>query len=197
MPLPDSIPVKISSETAGFISMTPVVRQQFSPAQLIENIVRVTGKDPERVGEILRQGTVVQGASRFRWEPLEASAEDITPVLAGFPDPEPNRPFNPARCLRVRLSGGRAPLELERAAASRKRLFRRRSFWQALLETIARVPVCYQHYSYGDQADVYVADLDPESAQQLWLEADLLPYPSLAAALQGGAYRRLELWVER
>ena len=41
MALPERISVKISSEAAGSISITPVVRQELAAAQLVENILRV------------------------------------------------------------------------------------------------------------------------------------------------------------
>ena len=84
MALPERISIKISSEAAGSISITPVVRQELAAAQLVENILRVTGKDAGRVRDVLRQGTVINGASRFRWEPLQVSLEDVSGALAGL-----------------------------------------------------------------------------------------------------------------
>ncbi len=197
MALPDRIPVKISSEAAGTISLTPVVRQDLPAAQLIENILRITGKDAARVREVLRQGTVVNGASRFRWESIHALPEEVTQALAAFPDPDPSRPFDAARCIRIRLTGGRSPLELDRTAASRRRLLRRRSFWQAVLEVVGNLPVTYYDYSYADRADVYHADLTADAARSLRQESGLLPYTSLAVAIRESSWVRLELWVER
>lgn len=197
MALPDRIPVKISSEAAVGLSLTPVVRQELARAQLLENILRVTGKDAGRVREILRQGTVVNGASRFRWEAIHAEAEEVTVALAGFPDAEPWRPFEAARCVRARLAGTRAPIELEREAASRRRWLRRRSFWEAVLEAAAKAAPTYHGYSYGDRADVYHAELSGETAAWLREQSRLLPYESLALTIREASCQRLELWVER
>jgi hypothetical protein len=195
--LPERISVKISSEAAGSISITPVVRQELAAAQLVENILRVTGKNAGRVRDVLRQGTVINGASRFRWEPLQVSADDVSGALAGFPDPEPGRAFDAGRCVRARLAGGRAPIELERKAVSRRRLLRRRSFWDAVLEAAAKVTLSYRDYSYGDRADVYSAELTAEAVELLRESAGLLTYSSLAESVRGFRFNRLELWVER
>ena len=40
MPLPEKIPVKISSEAAGYVSITPVVSQHMPAQELIENILK-------------------------------------------------------------------------------------------------------------------------------------------------------------
>lgn len=197
MALPERISVKISSEAAGSISITPVVRQELAAAQLVENILRVTGKNAGRVRDVLRQGTVINGASRFRWEPLQASAEDVAGVLTAFPDPEPGRAFDAGRCVRARLSGGRAPIDLGRDAVSRRRFLRRRSFWDAVLEAAAKMPLSYRDYSYGDRADVYSAELTAEAVELLRESAGLLTYSSLAESIRGFRFNRLELWVER
>ena len=59
MPLPDVIPVRYTEEEAGYVSFRPVVRQSFRPDQLLDMVLSVTGKDPARITQILRSGTVV------------------------------------------------------------------------------------------------------------------------------------------
>ena len=144
MSFPEKVPVKISSEAAGAISLTAVVRREMSAAELVAAIVGVTGKDAVRIREVLHQGVLVSGASRFRWTPIEAALEEIAPQLAAFPDPRPDRPFDPAKCKRAALSGGRAAIDLPRDAASRKNVLGRRSFWQALMEVASQTPPVYQ-----------------------------------------------------
>ncbi len=197
MPLPETVPVKISSEAAGYVTMTPVVRQQLPLADFMETIVRVTGKDAVRIRGILRQGALVSGASRFRWEPLEVSTEEIARVLQAFPDALPERAFDASRCVRAALTGGRAPIELTREAASRKGWLQRRSFWQTLMEAAAELSPVYQQYSYADRADVYRLDLPAETARSLRDQAGLLRYSSLEAQVREYSYDRVELWVER
>ena len=177
--------------------MTPVVRQAMPVAELIEQIVRVTGKDAPRIQEILRQGAMVSGASRFRWAPMEAAVEEIRQVLLGFPDPQPERPFEAARCVRAILTGGRAAIELTREAASRKGWFERRSFWEVLMEAAAGLAPAYQQYSYADRADVYRVELPVEAARALREQAGLLRYSTLEMQVREYSYDRLELWVER
>ena len=67
MPLPSSIRVKLSSEAAESISITPVVLRDIPIRELIEHMIGITGKDEARVHELLLRGTLVSGASRFRW----------------------------------------------------------------------------------------------------------------------------------
>lgn len=197
MPLPERIHVKISSEAAGYVTMTPVVRQVMPVGDLIENIVRLAGKDAVRIRDILRQGALVSGASRFRWEPLEAGLEEITQLLRVFPDPRPDLPFDAERCVRATLTGGRAAIELTRESASTKRWLQKSTFWQALMEAASQLPLTYQQYSYADRADVYRAELPLEAARSLREQAGLLRYSSLAMQVREYSYDRLELWVER
>jgi len=197
LPLPERIEVKLSSEAAGSISFTPVVRRQMSPPELLEAILGVTGKDVARVGEVLRHGSLVSGASRFRWPPLEASAEEIATGLAAFPDSLPDRPFDPARCVRARLSGGRAAIDLNREAAGARRWLRRRSFWEVLLDAAAGLPLAYQHYSYAGRADLYGAELTPQARRSIREQAGLLRYSALEGQVREYGWDRLELWVER
>src|SRR6185369_15429590 len=119
MALPDRIRVKISSEAADSISITPVIAREMPLRELVEYMLGVTGKDEARVRELLLRGTLVSGASRFRWAGWEADAQDIAELLGTFPDPDPQRPFVPARCVRVILRGGRQAIEIPREAGMR------------------------------------------------------------------------------
>src|SRR5438552_19162744 len=106
MPLPDTIRVKLSSEAAESISITPVVVQDIPMRELIEHMLGITGKDTARLHELLLRGTLVSGASRFRWAGWDADRQAIESALATFPDPDPRRKFSADRCIRAAL---RAP----------------------------------------------------------------------------------------
>lgn len=111
MSLPEIIPVKYSEEEAEFISMRPLVRQSFRAAELVDMIVSVTGKDSQRVLQILRSGTVVFHGYRYWWQGFEAEPEKVSEILARYPDCDPARPFRPEDCTEVILeSGGGFPL---------------------------------------------------------------------------------------
>src|SRR3954471_13271966 len=133
MPLPPTVRVKLRSEAAEAISLTPVVVQELAVRDLLEHILGVTGKDEVRIGELLLRGTLVSGASRFRWQGWEADRDDVRTLLATFPDPEPARPFAAENCVRAVLRGGRHAIELPREAAAQKRMFQRVSFWDVTL----------------------------------------------------------------
>ena len=72
MALPQTVRVKLSSEAAGAITLTPVVAQELAVRDLIEHVLGLAGKDEARIREILLRGTLVSGASRFRWEGFRA-----------------------------------------------------------------------------------------------------------------------------
>src|SRR5437868_3129537 len=125
MALPATVRVKLSSESAEAISLTPVVIQELPIRDLIEHMLGVTGKDETRIHEILRRGALVSGASRFRWTGLDAEPSGIRAILNTFPDPDPSRPFTPEGCIRAALRGGRQPIEIPREAGRRKPFYRR------------------------------------------------------------------------
>ena len=171
MPLPDSIPVKYSEDDAQFISIRPLVRQTFRPAELIDMIVSVTGKDPQRVQQILRSGTVVFNSYRYWWNAVDSSAAELANILATYPEPDPSRPFRPEDCSEAILESAGTPpqhsVRLPRADARRKRLFRTRSVWDILMNLASRHPPAYGNYSYAYRADVYILPLDAAAAADL------------------------------
>lgn len=197
MPLPRKIPVKISSEAAGYISFTPVARQELEPSELVERILGVTGKRLARIRDILARGSFVSGSSRYRWDPFEADSAELGALLDRFPDEDPGRPFDAAKCARVVFQGRRGSMELEPEIASRRRLFKKTSFWDVLLATVERAPPVYQRYSYSDQADVYQVRLPLETLQTLLAQTNLLKYGSIAQELRLLEPDLAELFVKR
>ena len=129
MPLPETIPIKISSEAAGYVSLTPVSRQDLPCADLIERIVAVTGKRADRIAEILQRGSFVSGSARYRWERIAADVEEVEALLVRLPDEQPERPFEAAKCHTVFLRGRRTSVEIRADFAKTKRLFKKDSFW--------------------------------------------------------------------
>src|SRR4051794_18397315 len=132
--LPQTVRVKLSSEAAGAIALTPVVAQELPLRELIEQMLGVTGKDLPRMREVLLRGSMVSGASRFRWAGLAVEEAELAEVLATFPEADPTRVFAAERCVRVVLRGGRAPIDLRREQIDRKGLFQRASFWGLLMD---------------------------------------------------------------
>ena len=178
MPPPEVIPVRRTEEEAGYVSFRPVVRQNFRLNDLLGLVLGVTGKHPERVRQILRAGSVSFHAYHYSWAGFPLEEHELVALLAHFPDPDPSRPFRPEACTAIMLEAGGSPsrhdlsrprpiLELEGAAASRKRLFRRRSFWDALLAAAASGPLAYHGYSYQWRADLYRLDLVGEAPAAL------------------------------
>ncbi|MGA8144909.1 MAG: hypothetical protein WB987_13565 [Candidatus Acidiferrales bacterium] len=179
MPLPDSIPVKYSEDDAQFISIRPLVRQTFRPAELIDMIVSVAGKDPARVRQILRSGTIVFNSYRYWWDALDSAEAELENLLAGYPDAQPSRPFHAQDCEAVLLESPGTPprhsLRLTRSGASRKRLFRTRSLWDALMDLTRErehhPAPAYREYSYAQRADLYTSPLDSAAIAHLIQQA--------------------------
>lgn len=174
MPLPPSIPVRYTDEEAGFVSVRPVLRMGLRPEQLLELILGVTGKTSERVEQILRSGSVAANGYRYWWDALQVGAGELEPLLAAFPDADPSRPFEATRCILVSAEAGTStsPLaEFTAPAASRRRTFRRRSFWDALLSVAAQQSPDYRSYSYAHRGDLYALELEPGRGAWLAQEA--------------------------
>lgn len=171
MPLPETIPVRYTDEEAGYVTVRPVVRQTFRLEELLDMILSVAGKDVTRVRQLLHSGTIVYHFFRYSWTGFDVDDAELAAALAQFPDPDPARPFSPAQCtLAILESGGVSPrhlMELDRDAGSRRRMFRKRSFWERLLEIAGNENIQYHGYSYGRRADIYRLDLDGEIAGQI------------------------------
>ncbi len=199
MGFPEKISVRFTEEEADYVSMRPIRRQAFTAEELVGMILTATGKHAERIGEILHAGTLVYNMYRYWWERLDVEAEAVAEILARFPDDDPTRVFRAEECVAVLLeSGGQPPVaapalsavqgatfEVGRDTASRKRLFRSRSFWDCLLDLVPQGgtgPV-YQDYSYARRADVYALSLTPEQIGALVRDAARLARRKLRAQL--------------
>jgi len=188
MPLPDTIRVKLSSEAAEYVSITPVVVQEMPVRDLVEHMLGITGKDEARVRDLLLRGTLVSGASRFRWTGLEAQPESIRTMLASFPDADPSRPLDAAQCMRVVLRGPRQPIGIPREIGTTRgvwaRIVRRRTFWDLLMEIASAGNPQYNAYSYRDRADVYQLALGGAEVQRIREGARLVPFTALQSQIR-------------
>jgi len=187
MALPQTIAVRYTEEDAGYVTFRPVVRQTFRLDQLLDMILSVTGKDPARIHVILHSGNVVFNFYRYWWESLDATDSELAALLAQFPDPNPARPFVAKECTMALAESGTTPrgptIELPRDQMSRKSLFQRRSFWDALLAAAAAGPLQYHGYSYSHHADLYRLDLTADSAARLAVAAESLAPRTLRQGL--------------
>lgn len=195
--LPRKIPVKITSEAAGYVSFTPVKRQELTPAELVAQILAVTGKRLSRIRDILSRGSFVSGSSRYRWEPLDADSGELETLLAPFPDEDPGRPFDPAHCSMVVFKGQRGALEVVPEAAAKRRLLKKTSFWEAIMAIFQTLQPAYQRYSYSESADVYQVKLPIETLQSVLNQTSLLKYASIAQELRFLEPHAAELYAKR
>ncbi len=197
MPLPEKVRVKLSSEVAESIAITPVVIREIPIRELVEHMLGVTGKDTPRLHELLLRGTLVSGASRFRWTGWDAATADIEAVLSTFPDRDPGRPFMPELCTRADLRGGSRRIEISREVGMRKPLFRRASFWDTLMSVVASSDTRYVDYSYKERADHYSAILTLPAVEQLRESAKLVKYTTLQQQIERTNLESADLFVTR
>ncbi len=189
--------VKLSSEAAGAISLTPVVARDMPVRELIGLMLAVTGKDSARVRELLLRGTLVSGASRFRWTGWEADTASLLAMLESFPDPDPSRPFAAERCVLTVLHGAGRVIELPKEIAGRRGLLRRSSFWGELMKIASAAAPRYLDYSYKEQADRYRFDSTGEASTTIRHAARLLRYSALEQQVRATAIDAVDLFVRR
>lgn len=188
MPLPETIPVRYTEEDAGYVTVRPLVRQTFRIDELLDMILNVSGKDVARVGQLLHSGTIVYHFYRYSWAGFDVDETELAAALAQFPDSDPTRPFLPGSCTNAVFDeAGANPrhlLDLQQAATSRHRLFRRQSFWESLLEIAVEENPAYQKYSYSRRADLYQLDLDSRNTPLIAAAVDRFATRKVRAALQ-------------
>ena len=197
MPLPQTIRVKLSSEGAEYISVTAVVVRNIPVRELVELMLGVTGKDPGRVRELLLRGTLVSGASRFRWRGWEADVAALESLLATFPESEPARPFAGERSIRAVLRGPVCRIDIAREAGVLRRFLHRGSFWAVLMKLTAAGAPRYVEYSYQHRADCYRLELTAAAAAALREHADDLKYTALESQVRNAVLDSIEFYVAR
>ncbi len=195
--LPETVRVKLSSEEAGAVSITPVVVRDMPLSELVELMLDLAGKDIRRIRDLLLRGTLVSRATRYRWEEWEASPEGLEALLASFPDPEPRRPFAPERCEHVLLHGPGLRADVPRGALAKRGLLSRRSFWDVLMDVVREAGPQYVGYSYREHADHYRLEIPPAGLERLRGSAGLVQYSALEAQIRKGSVRVAEFFVRR
>jgi hypothetical protein len=197
MGLPATIRVKLSSEEAGAIAVTPVVAREMPLGELVALMLDLTGKDAARVRELLLRGTLVSGASRYRWAGWQAGLGDLGELLVSLPGPDPARPFVPERCVQVLMQGVAPRAAIPTAALARRRLLHRRSFWDVLMEAVAAGGLEYAGYSYKERGDRFRLKVTGEVSRRVRENAGLLCYTSLENQVRLGRLESVEFLVER
>jgi hypothetical protein len=197
MALPQTVRVKLSSEAAESIALTPVVVQEMAVRDLVEHVLGITGKDETRIRDLLLRGTLVSGASRFRWAGLEAAEEEVRELLATFPDAEPQRSFAAVGCVRAILRGGRQVIDIPREAGVRKGFFQRQSFWDTLMAMTIEGAAAYLGYSYRERADRYLREFSRAETERLRAACGKIQYSTLRDQVSTVAFTQAELLVKR
>ncbi len=177
--------------------MTQVFIQQMQLTELVERMLGYTGKDVEMVRTVMQRGSLVSGATRLRWEGVTLSLDEIGEVLAQFPSADAGRPFVASDCMGAQLLEGRVPIEIPREAAASKRLLRRKSFWDILMECASAEPLTYVEYSYRIRADRYRRVLQVAESSLLKQRTDLLTHAGLVQQVLENDFRTVELFTHR
>ena len=139
MALPQTIRVKLSSEAAESISLTPVVVQELAVRELMEHMLGVTGKDEARIRELLLRGTLVSGGVAI---PMGGMGRGLrkacATLLATFPDPDPARGVRrrAIACARCCAADGR-PSRFRGKPARARACSSARVFGTLLMEVVA------------------------------------------------------------
>jgi len=186
VPLPETIAVKYTEEEAEYLSMRPLVRQTFRSAELVDMILAVTGKDLERLLQILRSGTIVFHSYRYWWPGFEADSAVLKQLLATYPDSDASRAFRAEDCTEVVLGSSPAAgngLHIRREDARKRRLLRPRTFWDCLMDIAREISPTYREYSYALRGDIYLAPLNAQQLARLAADASRYAPPALRARL--------------
>jgi hypothetical protein len=190
--------VKLSSEQAGALTITPVVSQEMSFRELLDQIVAATGKDLDRILRILRAGELTSGATRYRWAGWEAERGEIAAELAFFPEADPARAFEPQLAVKAVFQDPLgARVEFPQEAGLRKRLLGRRSFWDSLIEILAGEQALYVEYSYKEKADCYRVRLSQAAAAEIRNHAGKIAYKALAQKIKLSTFEAVDIYVPR
>lgn len=197
MALPSTIRVKLSPEEAQAISIAPVVVREMPLRDLVALMLDLTGKDVQRVADLLLRGVLVVGGSRYRWDGWPVDLPSLQELLDTFPSPDPRAVFDSERCHYVWLETMTGRTEISRADLARHRFLRRRSFWDELVRTAREAGLAYRGYSYRVRADRFRLELRGPALQRLAASAPLLAYSGLENLFRNGKVRAVEFLVER
>jgi hypothetical protein len=190
MALPHTVHVKLSSEAAGAISVTPVVVQQMPIRELLGHLLGVVGKNEARIREIIQRGSLVSGASRFRWNGWQTEPGALDQLLATFPDDDPSLPFSAERCTHAVLRGSQGQLRPVEIPRDTGRL------WEALLE-LASSGLTYAGYSYREKADRYHKPVTFQERERLRAASAKLRFRTLHEQILAAAFEHADFYVSR
>ena len=160
-------------------------------------MLEVAGRDAGRLHEILRRGTLVSGASRFRWDGWEASRGEVESLLDEFPKSDPSRGFAPERCTLAILRSASHQVAVPREDTLKRRMLRKNSFWDELLAVARAGPLHYLEFSHREKADVYRTSLSPQLAAGIAMSATLIASRSLRDQVRRRPLTHLDLYVPR
>jgi hypothetical protein len=186
MPLPQQIAVRYAEDDVGYVTMRPVIKQTFRLSELTDMVVSSVGKDPSRVQQILRTGTVLYNGYHYWWDSLSADLAEIEALLTAFPDDDPSRLFDPTKISAILFESGggtqRNLVEITMKDAGQKKFLAKTSPWTILLRIAAEGTPRYEKYSHARHADLFRLTLPFDHAQ-------LLLAAMLDAAPRGLRYR--------
>lgn len=190
------VQVRVSSEDAGGISLTPVQHREVPVTELVTWIVSVTGKDAPRIEEILKRGSLVVGLSRMRWESADAAA-CLPAILDTLPDDCPERLLDERKVREIVVSAGTRQITIPGGVARARRWFRSESFLERWLSSAALPKPVYERYDYREQADRFRVPIAATETPAYRDAVDLLPSGVLRNALRVHAPTAITMLMPR
>lgn len=171
MAAPETIEVRFTEDLAQYADLRPVRVQPMTLTELVGLVLTQTGKDRDRVRELLHRGACTYNIYRYWWEAVDPDYTQLEVALDAYPDPDPARVFDPASCRLARFSDLAEPrphsVEVASEEAARRRLLAKESFWRFLLRFAAARQPSYRGYSYYDKADVFTVEVNQASRAEL------------------------------
>jgi hypothetical protein len=197
MSLPATIPVRYTEDEAEYVSLRPIVRQTFQLRELVEMILSVSGKDAQRIQKLLAAGSVTYHGYRYWWDGFAADLAELEVVLGSYPDADPERIFEMARCSAVIFEAAKfkEKVEVSREQGAAGKWYRRGNFWGVVEALAGGAAPAYAGYTYEKRADLYETPIDGAAAGRLVEAAKrYLARPSAALVATMAKARRI-VWI--
>ena len=88
-------------------------------------------------------------------------------------------------------------IELPREALSRKGMFQRESFWDALMRVAGAGTMEYVSYSYRERCDRFLRGLSQVEAEQIRAASEAVKFSTLRDQIRTAGFRQVELFATR
>ena len=180
------------------ISITPVVVQEMPIRELVEHMLGVTGKDEARMRELLLRGTLVSGASRFRWADGKPMDRRYSRSAGYLSRSRPRRALRAGAFVRPSCAAGRQAIEIPRGGRVAQAAVPARQFWQALMQAKPAAGGCATRRIPTKSMLTCTRGAGPPRQWSACAPArDLVTYSALRDRVRTEPFTSVEFYVER